>query len=317
MGRKKSNKPKLSWRIKQFIKNPAASRRRARHISEQEVLSEEFMDKYSNYLFWDDLCKHQQMSEDFIENHLNKIYPKPLLDRGLISERFLRKYAFDINWKTISNSLAPLSIDFLREFKDKIDWSRYMCYHTLTEQLIEEFGDVIPWAYVPGRIKMSEKFIRRHRLELEKYYSCWSQICEHQELSEPFIEEFKDKVNWKVISYKQKLSKEMIHKYANKLEWRYIVANQKLDQKFIKDHIDYILPLSSWVWTDMIKRIKFGKRFLKKYCDKIRWIELQLLYERIEYNNEHGIDNSCNKCATVVDREFLEQMKKEAGYYKS
>lgn len=316
MGRKKSNKPKLSWRMQQFIKNPAASRRRARHISEQEKLSEEFMDKYNGYLFWEELCKNQEMSEEFIEKHISRIYPRPLLDRGLIGERFIRKYAFDINWKTISNSSANLSIDFLREFRDKIDWQRYFNYHVPTEKFIEEFKDIIPWCYIPGRVKMSESFIRRHRLEMEKYYSCWNSICEHQVLSEEFIEEFADKVDWKAVSFKQKLSKEMIHKYANKVDWRYIVANQKLDQKFIKDHIDYITSqLSSWQWTDMIKRIKFGKRFLRKYKNKIRWTELDLMLDRMAYNKEHNIESSFLHCATPLDKDFINQIKKEAGYY--
>lgn len=315
MKREKNDKPKLSWRMQQFIKTPWKSRLRAQRISAQEILSEEFMDKYNGYLFWEDLCQHQEMSEKFIEDHINRIYPIPLLNRGLIGESFIRKYAFDINWKTISNSYAHLSTEFLREFKDRIDWNRYFNYHVPTEKFIEEFKDVVPWSYVPGRVKMSENFIRRHRLEMEKYYAFWTNICEHQDLSEEFIEEFAEKVDWKAVSYKQKLSKEMMHKYADKLEWRYIISNQNIDQKFVEEHIDYILPLSPWQWTDMIKHIKFGRRFLRKYKNKIRWVEMQMLYERIAYNIEHNIKSSFIECATIVPKEFVEEMKKKAGYY--
>lgn len=315
MGRKKSNKPKLSWRMQQFMKNPWASPLRAERISRSEKLSEDFMRKYEKHLYWEELCKYQDMSEKFIEEFINKIYARPLLDRGLINENFIRRYADTINWKTVSNSRADLSIGFLREFKDKIDWQRYFYNHTPTQKFVEEFRDVIPLSTVIYKVKMTEDFIRRYRIELEKYYSFWSSICETQDLSEEFIEEFADKVNWKVISYRQKLSRRMIEKYADKLDWKYMIANQKFDQKFIEKHIEHILPLSDWTWTEMIRHIKFGKRFLRKYKNKIRWVDLQLTYERIAFNIEHNISTASLECATVVDRKFIEEMKRKAGYY--
>ena len=73
MGRKKSDKPKLSWRMQQFIKNPYASYLRARRISLEPGLSEDFMREYADHLDWRRLSEVQQMSEEFIEEFKDKV----------------------------------------------------------------------------------------------------------------------------------------------------------------------------------------------------------------------------------------------------
>ena len=125
MGRKKSDKPKLSWRMQQFIKNPRGSRIRTRRICREEKLSEDFMRQYADYLNWYDLSQHQQMSEEFCKEFLTRVDWRSVLNRGLISEQFLRNYKDEIKWEVVSNSSMPLSIDFLREFKDQICWKNY------------------------------------------------------------------------------------------------------------------------------------------------------------------------------------------------
>jgi len=65
----------------------------------------------------------------------------------------------------------------------------------------------------------------------------------HQELSEEFIEKFKDKVNWSAISIYQKLSEEFIERHADKVDWFHILNSQKhLSDKFKKKHAWRIAP---------------------------------------------------------------------------
>jgi protein tyrosine/serine phosphatase len=58
------------------------------------------------------------------------------------------------------------------------------------------------------------------------------------ELSEKFIKEFENKVDWDCISICQELSEEFIEKFQNKIDWQFISWYQKLNEKFIRKHLN-------------------------------------------------------------------------------
>jgi hypothetical protein len=49
-----------------------------------------------------------------------------------------------------------------------------------------------------------------------------------QELSEEFIEEYADKLDWKCIAYFQKLTPEIIKKFSNRILWKDLCKNSYL-----------------------------------------------------------------------------------------
>jgi len=56
-----------------------------------------------------------------------------------------------------------------------------------------------------------------------------------QDLSEDFIREFQDIIDWYWNSYSQKLSENFIRKYQDKVDWLNISAIQKLSKEFIRE----------------------------------------------------------------------------------
>jgi len=58
----------------------------------------------------------------------------------------------------------------------------------------------------------------------------WTDISQYQQLSEDFIEKFRNKVDWHNISEYQKLSEEFIEKFRNKVYWYNISIYQKLSE---------------------------------------------------------------------------------------
>ena len=92
--------------------------------------------------------------------------------------------------------------------KKKIKWEEY--YNP-------EF-DWRDWGFYSNNI-LSEDFIREFKDKVD-----WSAICRYQKLSENFIREFKDKVHWGVVSiYQNNLSDEFKTEFANKLN--FVVSN--------------------------------------------------------------------------------------------
>jgi len=111
-----------------------------------------------------------------------------------------------INWIKISTKKNTLSVDFIREFKDKVDWKTICINQTLSEDFIREFKDKVDW------------------------YGNWYKISMHQTLSEDFIREFQDKVYWNYISCYQTLSEDFIREFKDKLPiYVGVTANLGLD----------------------------------------------------------------------------------------
>lgn len=102
------------------------------------------------------------------------------------------------------------------------------------------------WKYIPIYYELSESFIEKYKDEV-----CWENISHFQKLSENFIEKFHHKINWFYVSSYQKLSKNFIEEFQDKINWDYISAYQKLSEQFIekyKDKLDLYSINDSWYY---------------------------------------------------------------------
>ena len=101
---------------------------------------------------------------------------------------------------------------------------------------------------------MSEDFVNEHVDEVNWYY-----ISEYQKLSEDFIDKYIDKVNWGNISMYQKLSEDFINEHVDEVDWYYISEYQKLSEDFINKHTDKIY------WNYISKYQVITPEFADKY----------------------------------------------------
>ena len=80
----------------------------------------------------------------------------------------------------------------------------------------------------------------KKKIEWEEYYNPtfdWNdwKFYLHNKLSENFIREFQNKVNWDEVSRCQKLSEDFIREFKNKVNWVCISIYQKLSKDFKKE----------------------------------------------------------------------------------
>ena len=168
-------------------------------------------------------------------------------NRSKIIINILRKNINNFNnkcWDNIS-WYQKLDEDFLREFEDYVDYEGISERQIITEDYIKDYIEYlyldkitsrhVPYHFefdmsvIPKQPKLSEEFIRNNQS-----YVDWDGICIFQNLSENFIEEFKNKVNWKEI-FKNNIiifSKTFLIKYLNKCSLIYRKRN--LNKFYIK-----------------------------------------------------------------------------------
>ena len=96
----------------------------------------------------------------------------------------------------------------------------------------------------------------------------WVWISQYQNLSESFIEKFKDKVDWGWISEFQKLSENFIEKFKDKVDWGWISAYQNLSESFIEKYKCYVN------WSLISEYQQLSESFIEKFKNKVNWFHI-------------------------------------------
>jgi len=107
---------------------------------------------------------------------------------------------------------------------------------------------------------LSEDFIREFQDKVD-----WISVSYHQKLSEDFIREFQDKVYWPSVSSYQKLSEDFIREFKDKVYWSHVSCYQKLSEDFIREFKDKV----NWGFVSCYQ--KLSEDFIREFKDKVYW----------------------------------------------
>ena len=127
---------------------------------------------------------------------------------------------------------------------------------------------------------LTESFIREHKNEVD-----WPKICRYQTLTEPFMEEFQNKLDWYIVSRYQILSESFIQKFIPKKYWSEISEHQILSEDFIREFQEYL------DWNEISRCQILSEPFIQEFQDKIKIYYLKLnnnISPEIKKNFEKG-----------------------------
>jgi hypothetical protein len=155
----------------------------------------------------------------------------------LISEAFVRRYrhAFGPDtWRHVWQS-ERRSDDFVREFART------------------------PADLRAASRKLSEACVRENQEHVD-----WDQVCD--DLSEDFIREFADKLNWLHVSRNSRLSENVIRDFKDQVDWPAVSMSQQLSEPFIEEFCDRI----SW---EQLSASPFAHsiEFLRAHALQLDW----------------------------------------------
>lgn len=163
------------------------------------------------------------------------------------------------------------------------------------------------WKSVSKHKGLTEDFIREFANEVD-----WCWISAYQNLSEDFIREFADKVDVFYISRYQHLSEEFIREFADKVDWSWISRYQHLSEDFIgefKYRVD-------WYWISA--RQQLSENFIKEFKDKVDWDNISA-YQRLseefirEFKDE--VDWGCICDYQHLSEDFIREFKDKVYWY--
>lgn len=137
-------------------------------IQSHSYISSQFIDKYENYIDFDQILVFHNVGEEFMEKHIDKM-----------------------NWKIVFKKYN-ISNSFIDRNADKIDWI-YLCKcETLSEEFIEKYKERVIWNIISKHQPLSESFVKKweHRINWFSYFQNENAIA-----SENFLKEKTAKLN--------------------------------------------------------------------------------------------------------------------------
>ena len=220
-------------------------------------LPQHFIKKYYSKFDIIDLVGCQTVSDDTLIFLYEKFKTNPNFHPAQLNPfwaRLISKRKNDKNKKictNLSNKIIvnknTLSNKIILKYKNEIDWT----FLLPNKNLSEKFLNYVIQCIINKEIKninyreflyycfkyqnVSENFIRKY--QKHKFWkTSWRFISQKQKLSEPFIEEFSNKINWTKLQLNPciyQLSINFILKYQHKLNWYVInkILKHKLKNK--------------------------------------------------------------------------------------
>lgn len=108
--------------------------------------------------------------------------------------------------------------------------------------------------------KLSDSFMEEYQQKLN-----WSWISCYQILGEDTIKKFKEQVDWTFISYKQLLSIDFILEFHDYIDWYTIMKNPFLQ-------LDFIIRCQQYLdWDSVSQHMTINIPLLKKYQERLNW----------------------------------------------
>lgn len=157
-------------------------------------------------------------------------------------------------WNAVSK-YQYLSIDFMRDYKDSLNWYYISETQLISDEFLSEFSDKVDW------FRVSRRPLTENTITKFKDFLNWDYISLYQQYSEEFAEEHQDKLNFRRCLIKNNFSEEFILRWAHKIGWKNISEYGRLSDDFIIEHrdkFDWIVILCERNLSARVMRECFG-----------------------------------------------------------
>ncbi len=172
-----------------------------------------------------------------------------------------------------TEEVLDLPIEYLEANKDKVNWTNVSRSAIITDEIASKFANYLDWGELFKRNNTSiSDFVIDKNIDRLKIRNDWFYLCANYQLSEGFIEKYRNDVDWVNVCRYQKLSEEFMTIWHNYIDWVAVSEYQTLSQPFI-DCFEKKLSLYA-----MTKFQKLSEEFLETHRERLYW-ENVFLYQ--------------------------------------
>ena len=244
-------------------------------LSHRKHMSDEFINEFKDQLDWDEVCQFSELSEKTIEKYEKYIVWSFWFSQNqVLSEDFMRKYKDKLHWDYLSCS-QKMSEDFIREFKDRVNITRRLGMQPLSEDFLEEFHDKFNWTKVASCQKLSTDCIRRHEKEI--FIGDHIMFDDDSILPIELIRKYKNNLNWVGISTNHNLTEDFVEEFKNNIYWDTLISSNK----YVSLSTEFLMKMKKYIPLSCLLEVKSFYKLYDIFKDDKNVIKI--LNKKIDY----------------------------------
>lgn len=229
-------------------------------VSLSQDISEEFIEKYKDYLDWELVSSHITLNEDTIGKYGKYLDWNVISKYQVLSPEFMEKYENKLDWEMISKHQPFVDLEklvgSLKSMYDGCNSLGKLYQETKEEQgwfigyITREDFDNKPSEF-EIRLNQYRNYVCKVKIYWRDLTSTWpnaKKFYKEDENGESMYEEvnrvagtgfISDRgIDWDIVSSKHRLPEWFIYKYRKELNWLIISNEQILSEVFLKVHED-------------------------------------------------------------------------------
>lgn len=228
------------------------------------MIKEQFLQRVA-----EELCRKEDLGEDYIRRNKDSLPWNYISRFQPLSLNFIREFKDYVDWRELSqNDKIKFDIEFVREFEDKLCWC-YISEHpvfTGCEKNINEYNTKVDYvALQPHLYHYTPKLLERFEENFE-----WVWINPNW-YDEKFLDKHADNFRLRTISFQEKegaprqWEEWFVEKYNEILNFQHLASNQDLSEDFMRKFADRL------DWCVVSRKQKMSIEFIREFYDRIKW----------------------------------------------
>ena len=194
-----------------------------KNLAAYQQLTHDFIKIYGNKLDWENITMHQKLTLDFlIENVKNiawKRLPLNMCGNQLINDNTIRLFQEYPIWETVG-CLANVSTNVIFDNLDRLTNDSILSILRLRELSTEQLEQLL--------LKLKSTDVQ---IEVEM----WKNISMMVNLTDSFIEKYKDNLDWKELSNNYNFEIKQFKKYNDKIDYEQLSQNFNMNTEWINE----------------------------------------------------------------------------------
>lgn len=223
-----------------------------------KVLTEVFIRQYKDHLDWHGLLMCQILSDELLEECIEYVDWDDLSRYQVLGEDFIRRHREDIDWSWIGQYYDNLhsgevlkglegyfEVEGIPTDEPIFNLSQLEDHHEF------EFG-IIDWTRASVDCLLTEPFIEQYSEQLN-----WGCISRFQDLSDHFVERNRYRIDWFLFCTRDDLSLDLLERCSKFVRWDALEKFANVSADFLEKHKHDIERCKKEV-KDRDKRVRDG-----------------------------------------------------------
>lgn len=185
------------------------------------------------------------LSEEEMYRDWDKLDHKECCQYQAMSVQFIKDHIDDIDWNMLSIN-KHLTFGILEEFTNKINWVNLCMYNSkLADNVIYHFRTKMVWQLLLSHMQLNLQLLivlseiyRKSKAKNRNMF--WKAVSRYQKFDYEYVDAYKKFIDFKELSNNPNIDEQTIEDHLMKMDVGALLANKELSPEFLARHRAYL-----------------------------------------------------------------------------